>query len=364
LFALALAGAFTFTIRHSAAQAAAPQPQAAAKPSGVKGATYYALERQARRVTTHFADAVVTAARDATGRITAHVTDPIGNDLGSLTVDVADGEAKNLAFSSVDRREARGAAPAGVRATLDWGNRQAYSLWKDLPQGPARLEWQDGVGRPARSPNRNLDDEATEIRTEWSGGLVSTARRDTVARRNVLTGARLAGQGHMFSLRLQKDGLEVGTTNWYAEERVLSWSLPGLTEGYVDDARLQKVGGWPFTPDLAWMNVQAFAFHQFHTLMKERGRVADRRAGWLRSIFALWAPTLQANEEGCDDLHWLDDTLFRPCCDVHDFCYEKYGCSSSSWWEWWSSWRCDACNVFVVYCFTTVGRQPYYPFPY
>ena len=39
------------------------------------------------------------------------------------------------------------------------------------------------------------------------------------------------------------------------------------------------------------------------------------------------APTLSANEPGCDGLHWLDGTVFRYCCDVHDLCYAKVGCT-------------------------------------
>jgi len=75
---------------------------------------------------------------------------------------------------------------------------------------------------------------------------------------------------------------------------------------------------------------------------------------------------VQANEPGCDGLHWLDGTVLRFCCDVHDRCYEKYGCSSRSWWQFWSSWTCDLCNAGAVFCFAGGGngKGPFHPFPF
>ena len=67
-----------------------------------------------------------------------------------------------------------------------------------------------------------------------------------------------------------------------------------------------------------------------------------------------------------DDLHWLDGTVLRFCCDVHDLCYEKYGCTSSSWWRVWSSWTCNSCNAGAIWCFAGggAGRGPFHPYPY
>ena len=52
-------------------------------------------------------------------------------------------------------------------------------------------------------------------------------------RRHVMTGA--PARGNSFISRLRKDNAEVGSSRWYVEERVLAWSFPGLTEGYLDD---------------------------------------------------------------------------------------------------------------------------------
>jgi hypothetical protein len=151
----------------------------------------------------------------------------------------------------------------------------------------------------------------------------------------------------------------IGATRWYVEEQVLSWNFPGLTEGYLDSTRLEHDGGWSFTPDMAWANIQSLAFQHFHTLIASQGFVASNEGGWVDRVTALVVPTVFANEPGCDGLHWLDDTVFRPCCDVHDMCYQAYGCNWMSWWQWWSSWSCDECNFSVVFCFRSGGREPF-----
>jgi hypothetical protein len=124
----------------------------------------------------------------------------------------------------------------------------------------------------------------------------------------------------------------------------------------MDAERMKDLGGWTFVPDLAWANVQTYAFHYFHTLVNTQGFVAATAPAarpWLRRLVDAVAPTLHANEPGCDGLHWLDGSIFRPCCDIHDRCYEKYGCSWKSWWEWWSGWKCVACNAGLTICIAT-----------
>ena len=69
------------------------------------------------------------------------------------------------------------------------------------------------------------------------------------------------------------------------------------------------------------------------------------------AVHAAGAP----DDPGCDDLHWLDGSTFRNCCDIHDLCYEKYGCTSSTWWRVWTSWNCNRCNGDAVWCFAGGG---------
>src|SRR6185437_2064928 len=111
----------------------------------------------------------------------------------------------------------------------------------------------------------------------------------------------------------------------------------------------------------AWASVQGFAFEHFHQEIAAHGFVA--RAGERPTLPArlasFFAPALAANEPGCDDLHWLDGTVFRYCCDMHDQCYETDGCTAGSWWQWWKSWSCDNCNMTVIVCFFDGGDTPW-----
>jgi hypothetical protein len=147
-------------------------------------------------------------------------------------------------------------------------------------------------------------------------------------------------------------------------ERIFTWVMPGVSEGAIAAEDLkQKYGGWLFTPDMVWMNLQTIGTFHWRTLMKERGSVARRQAP-RNPILQFFAPTVAANDEGCDYLHWVDGTIFRPCCDVHDQCYDSNGCTYKTWWQW-GSWRCDICNGFVIGCFAgrTVGHV-FHPIPF
>ena len=150
--------------------------------------------------------------------------------------------------------------------------------------------------------------------------------------------------------------------NWFARDQVLMWDIPGVTSGSLTAAELTQFGGWPFAPDAEWLNLQTIAFYQFKTAIDKQGSVARRepRASTPSRVLDFFVSPVLANEAGCDDLHWLDGTVLRFCCDVHDLCYEKYGCESSSWWRWWSSWSCTACNYGAVRCFSGGGHNPFY----
>jgi hypothetical protein len=152
--------------------------------------------------------------------------------------------------------------------------------------------------------------------------------------------------------RLYENGVDVGRLGYYPQSKRLIWRFPGLTQGMVDEKRLEKHGGWTFAPDMAWNNVQAAAFLRMHRHAKQQAALVKQ--GVIARLAGFFAPTVHANDPGCDGLHWLDNTVFRPCCDIHDRCYAKNGCAASSWWEMWSSWRCDACNLQVIWCFETV----------
>jgi hypothetical protein len=191
--------------------------------------------------------------------------------------------------------------------------------------------------------------------------VAKTSRRSHV--REYGSGGRILS-GDALSVKLTRNGEEIGEADFFAQAQLFRWRIPALrVQGYVEPRNLERHGGWPFTPDAEWLNLQILAFHHFKRTIDERGFVASRLPGCgtatapslASRVLKAIVPTLQANEPGCDNLHWLDGSVFRYCCDIHDRCYEKYGCSSSSWWQWWTNWNCTRCNRTATWCFVTMG---------
>ena len=127
---------------------------------------------------------------------------------------------------------------------------------------------------------------------------------------------------------------------------------------YIGPEHLKRdYHGWGFAPDTTWVNLQTIALHHFKTLVAKNGFVARNcDAPQPSRMVQFFMPTVHANEPGCDGLHWLDGTIVRGCCDDHDRCYAKDGCTQQSWWRFWSSWTCDFCNAAVVSCFVGGGN--------
>jgi hypothetical protein len=322
---------------------------------GQKGATYYSLEGQTTRLTTRFADTVVVAERGFDGGLHAKLYDTDGNDAGHFNIDRLDDASDVLQYVTPDGKIFQALREPGVRPTLDWVDRQAYSLLKDrVDPGSTTLQWQGGLMRPKGAAARDVEREAVELQTEWANGLVAKTVRRSVSRHEAFKGR--AVKGDVLVSRVTRDGVEVGTVNWFVQDRLLMWDFPGLTKAYLSTEHLTEFGGWPFTPDMTWLNLQAIAFYHFKTAINTRQFVA--RATTPSRFLEFFAPTLHANEDGCDGLHWLDGTVLRFCCDIHDACYSKSGCGSSSWWQFWSNWSCTYCNAWVIACFSDGGAPP------
>jgi hypothetical protein len=217
--------------------------------------------------------------------------------------------------------------------------------------------------RPAGARRRDVKGEAVQTDTVWLDGFSATVSRKIGTHTSYLTGRQT--QGLVFISRFKKDGVEIGSSQWWPDEQTFAWSFPGLTDGQIDATRLKRIGGWTFTPDMAWMNTQGLAFYQFHTAANARRSISEKRPGWLERLGRFMMPAVEANEPGCDDLHWLDGSLYRPCCDDHDRCYARQDpvCSSSSWWLFWSSWSCAECNMMAAICFATGGSHIYQRYP-
>lgn len=361
--------------RTRAQNRAAPQrppvqslPDRAAPPrvtTGDWGVMYHSLESKATHVTTTFADAIAVAARGPDGHLSTLVTDLAGNEVARFKVHRVDAGSDSLEVTLPGKAPRHAARRSGLRPTLDWSNQQAYSLWKDREAFESSpLEWQDTLMRPAGARTRDVTSGALRTDTEWPGGASASVIRKIGTHTSHVTKRKATGV--VFISTFKKDGIEVGSSQWWPEEQAFAWSFPGLTEGYIDAARLQSSGGWPFTPDMAWLNIQNLALHELHTALAAKGRVSQKQGGWLQTIGAFIAPALLANDVGCDYLHWLDQTIYRPCCDMHDRCYEKQdpACGASSWWMFWSSWQCTQCNLWTAFCFYSGGGgYVFYRFP-
>ena len=326
------------------------------------GPTYDFLERRARRVTTKYDDGMAIAERGLDGSVRTRLHDIGGNELSQLAVDHDGLGAARLEFSAAGERVLT-QPRAELRPTLDWANLQAYSLWKDRPAAPEDIEWKGRFVRARRARLGTPEEVPNETETEFDNGL----RVISVKNKSANQAGPQAPKRATYTSKVLLHGAEVGTIRWFATDKVLSWDFPGLTKGFVDADRLKRNNGWTFTPTLAWANVQGLAFYEFHSKLKTQGSVAGNRPGLPGRLASAVSPAVAANEPGCDGLHWLDKTVFRPCCDQHDRCYEKVGgCSASSWYwvPWWgNAWACSVCNTAVTFCFITGGRLPFHNNP-
>jgi hypothetical protein len=371
------------------AAAAGPQPQnsGSVRPApagqrvgatpGRKGATDYWLESQTVRLTTRFDDETVAlAARGPDGNFETKLTDKGGAEVARFRVNRAGADADG-ADALLEYVPQTGAAlhvygERSVRPTLAWANAQAHSLSKDRAGSEVSgLEWQNGLIRRKGAARRDVAAQIAELHTEWAGGLSARLTRKNAV--NMKLGRRVLN-GDVLVSRLVRDGVQIGAASWFVQEKVLAWDIPGVARGHLAAEHLKDFGGWPFTPDAEWMNLQTIAFYHFKTASGDKdGLVARQRPAPSRPARPAWpgrlanllvAPVL-ANEPGCDGLHWLDGTVLRYCCDRHDLCYSKSGCTSSSWWQIWSSWSCTACNASAVNCFMTGGYEgPFYITPW
>jgi hypothetical protein len=325
---------------------------------GEKGATYYALEAQTSRSTTRFRDGhTAIAQRGLVGDVTTTIRDRSGNERGHLRVNRIDGGHDMVSYERSDNERFQALSdPNVVKPTLDWTARQAYGLAKD---GSDNLVWDGGAMRRRDAPRRDVDREVEAVETEWANGVTAKLTRQNYSRRQITPDRSVEGPVMVSELTI--NGAAVGTAVWFEKDQVFAYSLPGLMAGAVvigADELKANYGGWPFTPDTTWLNLQLIATHHFKMLAAKQGSVAkDCEPSKPNRLAQFFVPTLYANEAGCDDFHWLDGSIVRPCCDDHDRCYAKSGCDSSSWWLWWRSWTCDRCNMAVVGCFFARGSM-------
>lgn len=315
---------------------------------GQKSETDYFLDSQTTRLTARYADATIVTQRATDGAVDARITDKDGNESGRLNV-----RQNFLQYVRAAGDPFQVVNDSGERPTLEWANRQAYGLLKD---GNEPLTWQRGIMRPRRPVARDL--EPLELQTEWAQGITAKATRKTgMTVRATINGKERVFVGDVISTRLYKDGGEIGKSLWFPLQQTYIWNLANGSRGVIDlDALSTKnngPGGWLFSPTAAWVNLQTIAWHHFGSAAPQTvAGGCGPRPGTMARIANFLVPSLSANEPGCDPpFVWLNGTSYEGCCNMHDLCYARFGCTSRTWWMVWTSWTCDVCNLFVVDCF-------------
>ncbi len=343
--------------------AALTLPTMATAQGQAMGKAYRALDAQVTRVTVQLEDAYIVTDRSPEGSLQSTLFDPAGKALIELHVAV---DERDLELYGGDGKSL--GAPSYIETaevSSTWAGRQLYSLWSDLQAlgfhktdglgNAAGLNkaarngewtWQGGFLRlrdpataletSAKAHRQAIESKVVAVNTRF-GDLEAVSIRDEMAELpRVGPKGELAAPAFITRLLDQTTGQPIGRALWYSKERTFTWDIPGLSSGLVNEERMER--SFPFDPDMSWSNLQLFGLRQTHLdLALEEAQAPFK------------------NTVGCDYLHWLDDTIFRPCCDQHDLCYEKNGCTARSWWIFGASWSCIKCNIAVVVCFATGG---------
>lgn len=240
--------------------------------------------------------------------------------------------------------------------TVDWLNAQACSLTRDvahgLPVDAKALSWRDGLLRHSSAINARrtlsqVSQETVEIVAGFPDATVTTVRRPTPPESGGYSwDATVTPRGGL--------GPRLGRVRWFPSDGVLAFHYPGLTGQETISA--SNIGRpMNFEPNAAWGTTQAFAFLYY---LRQRERLHKSLSNSGPRLVKAWAQPMtrlvQDEGDGCTFLWWLNDTLFRPCCDAHDWCYVTGPCSMGSWLSWtmlWPVWQCTMCNLAVAGCF-------------
>ncbi len=387
------------------------------------GRRFHELDREVLRLTMWFTEGHSVSERAPDGRITARMFDEGGHLVAELATGLEPGRLD--VDTRADGRVEHVAVPDRRMLATDWHNIQIHRLWRDRRTedaigvtspvvwdgGSLRLQGQAQRGLTADGRSMGDPDEVVSVQSEFAD-YVATAMRDPIP------GRPKPGTAYStFTARLRdRRGQELGFVRYFSRQRVVTWSFVSGDRGVVQETRLP--GGFRFTPNMAWANLQGLALHRDRPLAHPgpplavvaraggllgtrtlafmptfaRPRAAAEQPGAAglsfrpaaeRSPFApaglhgrrysdnsaemnvassgvASQPTCDGQSDGCTGLHWLDGSIFRACCDAHDICFEydpeNGGCCTKwSWIAFWDNWHCTACNAAVVACFITGG---------
>lgn len=278
-----------------------------------RDAAYEHLDLQAVRVTTEFRDARAISERLFSGSLATRLLSSEGRPLVQIHAGL-DGrgriEVPGKALPLPRRKEALDAY-----RTADDSNLAAYAVWND--------------GGSSDFDPREIERDVISVRTEFHD-------YDAVTRIHPEAGADPKLPSFTTALFDSATGELVGRLAWYAEPGLLVWEFRDGRRGSVSPDTLGK--DWPFRPGPGWANLQIFGLHSAGAPAENAAKSGTEEV---------------ADERGCDRLHWLDNTILRPCCDRHDLCYRAVqpACTARSWYYWRGNWSCVQCNAEVVFCF-------------
>jgi hypothetical protein len=355
------------------------------------GVTFHQLDADATRAITWHADAYVITERGSDQHLRTRLFDRrSATVLASAEYDAGDAGLTARMRADLGSETVTLEQAAAPRRHIAWANTQLRQLWLDHRArragglvGPPAFVTEGGLwrmrdvgdARASEAGTSRTEDDVDAIATEFGGPMAVTQRDHHAAPPK---GDRVALS--TFTTRMyDTGGRQVGFLRWFDKERVLTWSFPNGRRGTAIEATVP--GGFKFTPTLAWANVQALAF------LKQSDRPAPPAvpvpalpggAAQPVAVSAIDEPARGpcASEaagqdagcdgvpDGCTGLHWLDDTIFRECCDRHDRCFEReYAlgncCDAWSWLFPNPFWHCARCNFAVAWCFATGGRDPW-----
>lgn len=309
------------------------------------GESYLELDSRITRIETTFVDARAVTNRLADGGSETFLLSPEGELLATMGVS-AETAALEIRLASEAAGRVTAELPFDREPVAVWLNRQLYTFWTDLrtaaPGAGLRTDdardayaWFDGFlrGRDAIGSSKSLTKRQDELLDRVTRS-VATEFGDLAAFSYRVIGVETGG--FVTALEDRRTGESLGAMTWAPDTETLAWDVPGLTQGSVSPSTFRD-GGWRFEPTLGWANLQVLGFYLYHR-----------------------AVSFEKDTPGCTGLHWLDNTIFRPCCDRHDLCFERAdpNCTAWSWINWiWGNgrWECIRCNMAVVVCFATGG---------
>ena len=217
------------------------------------------------------------ADRGADGDVVTKLEDASGNEINRLRVDRNDGVHDTVQYLRPTGEVVQAVVDSGVRPTLDWANRQSHRLYQDRVVPGARLQWNDGLMRRAGAPGKQEEHEVVRtVETQWADGISAKTIRVRSTRGQTFDGRPV--QGDVMVTKLMRDGVQIGVANYFTYERIYAWSIPGVTDGAVTNDHLKpRHGGWPFRPDMVWMNLQAIGLYHWKTIIDQKGFIARQR---------------------------------------------------------------------------------------